>query len=70
MSRSDDNYPIFVESTTVTGDFSVEYPVMYIKFFTCVEEGKYEPATLVITSDKKFYMLIDGAFYSLVGNDD
>lgn len=64
-----DNSPIFVDQTTISSDFYVEYPVIYIKFFIKSNINNnleiYEPATLVITSDNKFYILIDGAFYSL-----
>lgn len=68
-----DNYPVFVDRTTVSTDFSVEYPVIYIKFF--LEQNgedlikKFCSATLVISSDNKFYILVDGAFYSLKINN-
>lgn len=76
MNRSDDGYPVFIDRTTIGLDFVVEYPVIYIKFFTYAveeEQGKnvirtkevYEPATLILTSDGQFLLLIDGAFYSL-----
>ena len=72
-----DNYPVFVDATTISKDFFAEYPVIYIKFFIEINEYnkydeykyqlkfRYEPATLVMTSDSRFYVLIDGAFYSL-----
>lgn len=66
LDRTNDDYPVFVDRTTISTDFTVEYPTIYIKFFIKYNEKKYEPATLVLTSDNKFYILIDGAFYSLV----
>jgi hypothetical protein len=69
LDRSNDDYPVFSDRTTISTDFTVEYPTIYIKFFIKYSEDnikeKYEPATLVLTSDNKFYILIDGAFYSL-----
>lgn len=71
LDRITDNYPVFVDRTTISTDFFVKYPVIYIKFFIESIESesgvkKYEPATLVLTNDSKFYILIDGAFYSVV----
>ncbi|WP_432663369.1 hypothetical protein R9X47_22660 [Wukongibacter baidiensis] len=70
LERMDDNYPVFVDRTTISTDFKVEYPIIYIKFFIEYNEDeletRYEPATLVLTNDNKFYILIDGAFYSVV----
>lgn len=70
LDRLNDDYPVFVDRTTISSDFTVEYPIIYIKFFIKHNDGKnkvqYEPATLVLTSDNKFYILIDGAFYSLI----
>lgn len=69
VDRLNHNYPIYKDQTTISADFHVEYPVIYVKFFiNFFEESqtiRYEPATLVISSDNKFYILIDGAFYSL-----
>jgi hypothetical protein len=69
LDRSSDSYPIFKEQTAISGDFFAEYPVLYVKFFIEHSENgqikEYEPATLVITSDNRFYILVDGAFYSL-----
>lgn len=70
LDRINENYPVFVDQTTISKDFYVEYPTIYIKFFIPVEDEKnqismYRPATLVISRDNKFYLLIDGAFYSL-----
>lgn len=70
-----DRYPVFSEQTAFSGDFSVEYPVVYIKFFVPWEENEegirtYESATLVLSSDKKFFVLINGAFYSVKPIDD
>ena len=69
LERTNDNYPVFVEQTTISSDFFVEYPVMYINFFI-YREKRYEPATLVISTDKQYYILIDGAFYSLKYSED
>lgn len=70
MDRIDDNYPVFVDQTTLSMDFAVEYPVIYIKFFIKYMEDdldvRYEPATLVLSKDNKIYILVDGAFYSMV----
>lgn len=70
MDRTDENYPVFVDQTTLSMDFVVEYPVIFIKFFIMYNESdlkvKYEPATLVLTKDNKVYILVDGAFYSVV----
>lgn len=69
MDRIDEYYPVFVDQTTLSIDFVVEYPVIYIKFFIEYKddlEARYEPATLVLTKDNKFYILVDGAFYSVV----
>lgn len=70
LDRLNDDYPVFVDQTTISNDFYVEYPVIYIKFFIKYNEAKeiekYEPATLVLSSDNKFYILIDGAFYSVI----
>lgn len=66
--RLNENYPIFSEQTTISSDFYADYPVLYIKFFITSkdnQEEKYIPATLVISSDNQFLILIDGAFYSL-----
>ena len=70
-----DRYPVFSEQTAFSGDFSVEYPVVYIKFFVPWEENEegirtYESATLVLSSDEKFFVLINGAFYSVKPIDD
>ncbi len=69
IDRSSDNYPVFVDATTITKDFWVEYPVLYIKFFIRkgedLQPAHYESATLVLSSDNKFYFLMDGAFYTL-----
>jgi len=68
-NRINDYYTIFVNRTAISGDFIAEYPVLYIQFFIRLIDDnqaiKYEPATLVITSDDRFYILINGAFYSL-----
>jgi len=64
-----DYQPAHVSQTAVSHDFVAEYPVLYIKFFiknTQDNSVVYKPATLVITSDNRFYVLIEGAFYSLV----
>ena len=56
------------EMTADSPDFQAEYPVLYIRFFLIEDrdsERVYLPATLVITSDDRFYLLLDGAFYSL-----
>ena len=56
------------EMTADSPDFQAEYPVLYIRFFFSEDrddERVYLPATLVITSDDRFYLLLDGAFYSL-----
>lgn len=70
LDRMDENYPVFVDQTTLTMDFAVEYPVIFIKFFVKYEtnglKNRYEPATLVLTKDDKFYILMYGAFYSVV----
>ncbi len=69
IDRTEDNYPVLIEQTTISPDFYVEYPVIYIRFFTreyVEEEWKYAPATLVLSSDGQFLILINGAFYSLV----
>lgn len=67
--RFNDRWPKYRDSTILSRDFFAEYPVIYIKFFILHAENNYEatfePATLVITSDKRFYVLIHGAFYSL-----
>jgi len=69
LNQWNDNYPAFVERTTISPDFVVDYPTLYIKFYIqCSEDNqimKHETATLVITADNRFYFLIDGAFYSL-----
>ena len=79
QDRSGEAYPVFSDQTTISADFIVEYPVLYIKFFIKnykdnedneilkyeSRAASYQPATLVISSDNKFYILIDGAFYSL-----
>lgn len=69
LDKMDDNYPIFRDRTTVSTDFSMDYPVIYIKFFISSTDNDqieiYKPATLVLSDDYKFYILIDGAFYSL-----
>jgi len=69
LDRANDSYPIFKSQTAISGDFFVEYPVLYIKFFIDYSVNghtkEYKPATLLITSDGRFYILIDGAFYSL-----
>jgi hypothetical protein len=74
QDRSSENYPVFKDQTTISTDFHVDYPVIYIKCFTPEYESdqtiKYEPATLLISSDSKFYILKDGAFYSLRGTAD
>lgn len=64
LDKENDYYPIFVDQNAISKDFDAEYPVMYIRF-TLYNEDIYNPATLIITSDNKFYILIDGAFYSL-----
>lgn len=70
--RNDDNYPIFFEQTTISYDLGVkvEYPVIYIKFFYLDEDKNgnalFKPATLVLSSNNKQYLLINGAFYSLI----
>jgi len=68
LDRSNDSYPIFRAQTAISGDFFAEYPVLYINFFIREDRQtkEYKPATLVITSDNRFYILIDGAFYSLI----
>ena len=57
------------EMTADSPDFEAEYPVLYIRFFFYEDnsnsEREYRPATLVITSDDRFYLLLDRAFYSL-----
>ena len=62
-------YPVFKDRTVIAEGFDAEYPVIYIKFFIRKSKGddsiEYMPATLVITADNKFMVLIDGAFYSL-----
>lgn len=67
MERDNDYYPCFLEETTVSSDFYVKYPVIYIRIFVNVyeEETCYMPATLILTSDDNFIVLIDGAFYLL-----
>lgn len=61
------------EMTADSPDFEAEYPVLYIRFFFYEDnsnsEREYSPATLVITSDDRFYLLLDGAFYSLKPSD-
>lgn len=73
LDRSSENYPVFVDRTALSMDFVVEYPVIYIKFFMKYNEDGlgviYKPATLVLSKDNKFYILVDGAFYSVVEND-
>jgi hypothetical protein len=70
VDRIYENYPVFVDQTTISMDFVVEYPVIYIKFFMKDNEDgsdvKYKPATLVLSKDNHFYVLVDGAFYSVV----
>lgn len=67
LDRFSDNYPVFVDQTTISSDFTVTYPVLYIKYYIrdveSNETGSFQAATLVITSDDKFYFLKDGAFY-------
>ncbi|MBD5555026.1 MAG: hypothetical protein HDQ95_06720 [Roseburia sp.] len=59
-------YPCFRESCAIPKDEHMEYPVLYIKFMRYrFDEEISEPATLVITADGGFYVLIDGAYYSL-----
>lgn len=69
IDRINENYPVFINQTTLSPDFFVEYPTLYIKFFIKIidedKTEKYEPATLVVSSDNKFLILLDGAFYSL-----
>lgn len=70
LDKINEKYPIFADQTTISTDFYVEYPIIYIKFFVPVEEEenktiKYSTATLLISKDDKFYLLTDGAFYSL-----
>lgn len=74
MDKQNDMYPICDEETVYSSDFEVEYPVLYIKFYyrnyKMEESGEigervYQPATLIITSDNQFFILINGAFYSL-----
>jgi len=61
LDRSSDNYPVFVDRTTISTDFYVNYPTLYIKFFIKYDKdnvtSEYEPATLVISSDGKFYII-------------
>lgn len=61
------------EMTADSPDFEAEYPVLYIRFFFYEDnsnsEREYSPAALVITSDDRFYLLLDGAFYSLKPSD-
>ncbi|MBD5550602.1 MAG: hypothetical protein HDQ96_05410 [Lachnospiraceae bacterium] len=64
--RSSEFYPIFKDSCAIPKEEDIEYPVLYIKFMRYqFEEELYKPATLVITADGGFYILIDGAYYSL-----
>lgn len=64
--RLNDYYPVFKDRTTYSDSFSVEYPVLYIMFFSWINaEEKYEKMTLVITADNQFFLLYKGAFYSL-----
>jgi len=57
---------LLIYRTTISTDFYVNYPVLYIKSFIKHDKdnvtSEYEPATLVISSDGKFYILIEGAF--------
>ena len=77
MDRSGDYYPVLSERTTISGDFTVEYPVLYIQFFlNDVDENqrgsKYQSATIIITSDpnSKILLLTEGAFYSIKKMED
>ena len=68
VDRINEYYPIYKDRTAISTDISVEYPVIYIQFFVQnTVEGKlqYQPATLALSADNQFYILIDGAFYSL-----
>ncbi len=70
IDRLNENYPIFSDQTTISSDFYADYPILYIKFFIASKKDnqveKYIPATLAISSDNQFLILIDGAFYSLI----
>lgn len=68
------DYPKFRAQTSISKDFEVKYPVIYIEFFIIeiddinvydVEKNKYTPATLVFPSDNTAYILIGGAFYTI-----
>ncbi len=70
LDRMADNYPILSERTTISKDFLAEYPVLYVQFFLndTVEDQRgtnYRSATIVMTSDNRLLILIDGAFYSI-----
>lgn len=64
--RNSEFYPGFRASCAIPKDEHMEYPVLYIKFMRYRFDKKIsEPATLVIAADGGFYVLIDGAYYSL-----
>ena len=69
IDRQSDDYPVFKDRTVIAEGFVAEYPVIYIKFIISKSKDadsiEYTPATLVITADNRFMVLIDGAFYSL-----
>ncbi|MFW6029861.1 MAG: hypothetical protein ACOCRO_06360 [Halanaerobiales bacterium] len=70
LNKISENYPVFVDRTGITMDVDIQYPVAYIKFFANVslEEGnvEYKPITLIMSNDEKLYVLIGGAYYSVV----
>lgn len=57
------------DRTAIANEFNAKYPVFYIQFLVAEYKDddliEYTPATLVITADKRFMVLIDGAYYSL-----
>lgn len=65
MDKNQENYPVFSDQTSLSQDFLVKYPVIFIKFFLKDNTNNYLPATILLSSDNKSYILIDGAFYEL-----
>jgi len=74
LSVSDDHMPNRINQTTSADVILGELPVLYIQFFiqtggfdseAVQHDNSYKIATLVITSDEGFFVLMDGAFYSL-----
>lgn len=64
LDRLNDYYPLFADQNAISMDFNVKYPVMYIRFALDVNNN-LKSATLVLDSDNKIYILMEGAFYSL-----